>query len=97
MHRAEANMQTRQGPAPKSMELRTAGIVELSRLHAVTHLERHDELLLVGYSFPDEHINHYMPEWFDGRPRWHMIALCGRCFIEHGQRTPLAFDIIECG
>jgi hypothetical protein len=53
--------------------------LELLRLFR-SDLDEHDNLLTVGYSFRDPHINQYIAQWFNDEPNRRVIILNGKSF-----------------
>lgn len=60
-------------------------------------LEKHDRLLVVGYSFRDTHVNHYIAQWFKGSPERHITVLSGENFLRDAEGIPFADNLIRQG
>ncbi len=57
-------------------------------------LEQHDHLLVIGYSFRDDHINHYIARWFLRRPERCVTILNGKEFPQEAEGTPFTRDLL---
>ncbi len=62
-----------------------------------TGLAEHDTLLVVGYSFRDAHVNHYVAQWFNSDPNRRLIVLCGPSFPREAEGIPFARDLLLRG
>lgn len=62
-----------------------------------TGLEEHDNLLVVGYSFRDSHVNQYIAQWFNNNPNRRMVILSGPSFPDHALQMPFASDLLHYG
>jgi hypothetical protein len=63
--------------------------LELLR-HFRDDLEEHSTLLVIGYSFRDPHVNHYIAQWFNDEPNRHVIVLNGEGFAQEASPVPLS-------
>jgi SIR2-like domain len=53
-------------------------------------LEDYSTLLVIGYSFCDPHVNHYIARWFNDEPNRHVIVLNGEGFAQQARAVPLS-------
>jgi hypothetical protein len=58
-------------------------------------LERHDHLVAVGYSFRDEHINHYVLRWMTGDHDRRITIINGPSFSERVREIPVVEDLVR--
>ncbi len=70
--------------------------LELLR-HFRADVESHRQLLVIGYSFRDDHINHYIAQWFNGAPDRRIIVVNGSRFTEYAQKIEFANTLMERG
>jgi hypothetical protein len=47
-------------------------------------------LLVIGYSFRDPHVNHYIAQWFNDEPNRHVIILNGEGFAQEARPVSLS-------
>lgn len=62
-----------------------------------TGLEEHDNLLVVGYSFRDAHVNQYIAQWFNNRPNRRIVILNGPSFSDEALEISFARDLLHYG
>ncbi len=62
-----------------------------------TGLEEHDNLLVVGYSFRDTHVNQYIAQWFNNNPNRRLVILCGPSFPREAENTLFPRNLLRYG
>jgi SIR2-like domain len=60
-------------------------------------LEEHHNLLVVGYSFRDAHVNQYIAQWFDNDPIRQIVILSGPNFLDEAQGNPFVKNLRRYG
>ncbi len=62
-----------------------------------TGLEEHDNLLVVGYSFRDTHVNQYIAQWFNNSPNRRIVILSGPNFSHQAPEVSFARNLLHYG